>query len=328
MISKRRFATLSVCAATLLAVAAPDLSHPVGVPEAEASAETKIFLNGKPVAVHFNDGDSFRVLRGRMKDAKARIAGFNTLESHGPVHQWGEWTAKEMYVLAKMATLYSRRGVWHCTSDGKVDTYGRMLAHCPKLGEELVRLGLAHALTIDDNPADATLLAAQKEAMEARRGMWAHGVPSFIVTSLHSVVVDVNGHGTYYRVISTEDGHTVSWRHTEHYAECQNVCKMEYEVDESKLPGVVDALKADANATALIDGLSDDVLLQLVRDFAHYQHVDREIPKDRRWPLVQLLKGYVASGAFGAPGDGKPICCMVNVPFKRRYGTGRASCLK
>lgn len=331
MTRTRRIATLSVCAVALLVIAvpgSPDLIGLPGVAEVQAGADTKVFLNGKPVAVYFNDGDSFRVLRGRMKDARARIAGFNTLESHGPVHQWGDWTAAEMYVLAKMATLHARRGVWHCTTDGKLDTYGRMLVHCPDLGESLARLGLAHALTIDDEPADAALLAAQKEAMEARRGIWAHGVPPFIVTSLHSVEEDVNGHGTYNRVVSTEDGHTVSWRHTERYDECQNVCKMEYAFDESLVAGMVEAIKLDANAAALIDGLSDEALAQVVRDFGRFRHVDRQVPEDRRWPLVQYLNGYVENGGLGAEDAGKPVCCMVHVPFKRRYGTGKASCLK
>jgi hypothetical protein len=125
-------------------------------------------LNGVATPVVFNDGDSFRVLGGPLTGAKARLSGFNTLESHGAVHQWGDWTAKEMYILAKLATHNARDNVWECTSDGKTDGYGRMLVFCPGLAKEQIRLGLAHAMSIDDTPADAELLAAQREAIAAR----------------------------------------------------------------------------------------------------------------------------------------------------------------
>ena len=179
---------------------------------------TKVILNGELVPVTFNDGDSFRVLNGDR--AKARLKGYNTLESYGAVHSWGTWTAKEMYVIAKMATLHARRGIWECESDGKLDTYGRTLVWCPGLAEELVRLGMAHVLSVDDNPGDPKLLAAQREAIAAKRGLWAHGVPDFILTSLHSREEDVDGHGTYNRLVSTKDGHSVKWRHDNKYPEC------------------------------------------------------------------------------------------------------------
>ena len=49
-----------------------------------AGAQTKVILNGKAVPVHFNDGDTFSVQAGEYKDASARLAGFNTLESIAP----------------------------------------------------------------------------------------------------------------------------------------------------------------------------------------------------------------------------------------------------
>lgn len=323
MTRKRKFA------ARLVNIAAIVLAGAVFSADVTAGpAESKVFLNGKPVAVHFNDGDSFRVLRGRQKGAKARLAGFNTLESHGPVHQWGDWTTKEMYVLAKMATLHARRGVWHCTTDGKADTYGRMLTYCPGLAEELIRLGYAHALTVTDDPSDDKLLAAQREAQEARRGIWAHGIPEYIVTSIHSVEEDINGRGTYNRTVDTRDGHSVMWRHTTRYSECQKVCKMRFAIDDAKVAEVLSAFKADADAAKLIEGLSDDALSKAVRDFAMFRHVDREIPKERRWQLIQLFQGYLKAGWFGEQAAGEEVSCMVHVDFKRRYGTGKASCLK
>ncbi len=116
----------SVCAAAWLGVALLGVG---GTAMAEPAA--MVFINGTPTPVFFNDGDSFRVTEGSLSGAKTRLAGFNTLESHGPVHQWGNWHFKELYANAKMATLNARRGVWHCQSkDMKRDGYGRILLHC------------------------------------------------------------------------------------------------------------------------------------------------------------------------------------------------------
>jgi endonuclease YncB( thermonuclease family) len=205
--------------------------------------------------VVFNDGDSFRVLGGPLTGAKARLSGFNTLESHGAVHQWGTWTAKEMYILAKLATHNARDNVWECTSDGKTDGYGRMLVFCPGLAKEQIRLGLAHAMSIDDKPADAELLAAQREAIAAKRGIWAHGVPEYILTSLHSSEEDVEGDGVYNRLVSSKDGHSIKWKHDVKYDECQNVCHVVYPVDEARVTAVADRLRAEQ--PALIEGLDE-----------------------------------------------------------------------
>lgn len=292
-----------------------------------AEPRTKVILNGEVVQVTFNDGDSFRVLNGPRSGAKARLKGYNTLESYGPVHQWGTWTAKELYVMAKMATLHARRGEWTCTSDGKLDTYGRMLVDCPELAEELVRLGYAHTMSIDDEPGAQRLLAAQREAIENHRGLWSHGVPAFILTSLHSAEEDTTGGGTYNRLVSTKDAHSVKWKHDDRYAECQTVCHVVYEVDEAKVAAMAKALRSDPTAKVYVESLDDQELLAVVRDFARDRHVNRSIPKAQRESFSTVLEGYVARGALGEQAASKGAC-MVHVPFKRRYGNGRARCLK
>ncbi len=298
-------------------------------PSADAKEpQTKVFINGKPTPVFFNDGDSFRVLGGSFQGTKARLAGYNTLESYGAVHSWGDWTAKEMYVIAKMATLHARKGVWNCETDGKTDTYGRMLLWCPDLATELVRGGYAHAMSIDDEPAKPELVEAQRDAIANRRGMWAHGVPEFILTSLHSVEEDVDGHGTYNRLVSSDDGHSAKWKHTNRYSECDKVCHNVFEVDDAGVDAVTTALKSDTVASSWIAGLSDEQLRATVTEFAKFHHVDRSIAKDDREAFKQhLLSNYVNAGKFGEQhrSDG---ACMIHVDFKRRFGEGRASCLK
>lgn len=290
-------------------------------------ARTKVMLNGKAVAVHFNDGDSFRLLDGDFEGSKARLAGYNTLESYGPVHQWGDWTAKELYVLAKMGTINGRRGVWNCETDGKTDTYGRMLVWCPDLAEDQIRKGYAHVLSIDDKPGDAKLIEAQKEAIAARRGIWAHGVPDFVLTSLHSEEEDVEDHGTYNRLVSSLDGHSIKWKHEQRYAECDKICAMVYPVDAALLDGLVEPAKADATIGPLLAGMPDEDVRKALHDYAKYRVVDREVPKDKREPLEAALAKWAEAGKFGSA-SGSESSCMYHVAFDRRFGGNRAKCLK
>ncbi len=188
-----------------------------------AKPETIVFLNGQKSKVFFNDGDSFTVLDGAYTGMHTRLDGFNTLESFGPAHRWGSWAPSELYVVAKEATLNARRGTWHCTSDLAKDGYGRTLWHCEDLIQDDIRKGLAHAYSVDEKPADANLLALQKQAQTEKVGMWTKGVPPFVLTSLHSADEGA-GADTYNRLISTTDGHTEKWKHQDNYKECQWVC--------------------------------------------------------------------------------------------------------
>jgi endonuclease YncB( thermonuclease family) len=311
-------ATLALMAAVLL------------IPEREsvaAESQTKVILNGKPVPVHFNDGDSFRVLAGEYKDAKARLSGYNTLESYGAVHQWGSWDAHELYVLAKMGTYNGRDGVWECETDGDTDTYGRILVWCPKLAEDQVRKGYAHVLSIDDNPGKAELIEAQRDAIANRRGIWAHGVPDFILTSLHSDEEDVENKGTYNRLVSTADGHSVKWKHDAHYAECDRVCQYEYSVAPELVDAALVAARADPKIAELLAGLSDADARTVIYDFARYRHINRKIAVDKREVCDELLTAMADAGGFGAAPK-REGACMIHVPFDRRFGGGRAECLK
>jgi endonuclease YncB( thermonuclease family) len=313
--------SLALCTAIAMALALVPASLDAAQPR------TRVVLNGKTVPVSFNDGDSFRIHAGTYSGAQARLAGFNTLESHGPVHQWGTWTLKEMYVLAKMAMYEGRRGTWSCTTDGKADTYGRILLNCPDLAKALVRKGLAHAMTVNDAPADAALLKVQHEAQRERRGMWAHGVPPFVLTSLHSVEEDTTGEGTYNRLVSTEDGHSLKWKHSDKYDECAKICFKVYTVDDAKVDEVTKAVTADSRIASIAAKLSAEDLREAIAQFARWRHVSTSVPEDKRATFEEYLQQYVTSGAFGEQ-QATDSTCMVHVPFERRYGSGRAACLR
>ena len=321
---------------------------------ARAEQASRVFLNGVPTPVYFNDGDSFRVLSGPLTGNKARLGGFNTLESFGPAHQWGTWSAWELYVNAKMATLNARRGVWHCTSDMSRDGYGRTLWICPDLAYDQIRKGLAHAYSVDDNPGRVEYLRAQRLAVAERRGMWAHGVPQFVVTSIHSADENPERDVAYNRMISVRDGHSDSLRHTDNYGECQMVCMTEKRVDYDRVDAVAAQLREDRALAAEIArtaattaprppsdpergepvppvaSLDDIDNLHLSNATAFYLRHDalpEWVPPNAVAPLTRLLAAAKASGALGAVTEARGSC-MLNVSFNRRYGMNRASCLR
>ena len=192
---------------------------------AAAQPASKVYINGRPTPVYFNDGDSFKPLAGPYKGIQSRLAGFNTLESFCPVHSWGAWTEKEMWVIAKLATKHAQKGVWHCETDGKKDGYGRLLMNCKDLAKSHIENGFAQVMSVNAEPGDAELVATQQSAIRNRRGMWAHGVPSYIVSSLHAASEGGGKDGkTYNRLVSTTDGHSEKWLHDIDYPECEKVC--------------------------------------------------------------------------------------------------------
>ncbi|MCB9738113.1 MAG: hypothetical protein H6747_02520 [Deltaproteobacteria bacterium] len=319
--SPRRLSLASFRIIGLLAVVAPLLV----ATSASAIPATKVYLNGSPAPVYFNDGDSFRVLAGQYAGTKARLAGFNTLESYGAVHQWGKWTAHELYRNAKMGTLNARRGVWHCTSDLKRDGYGRILWWCPDLAEDQVRKGLAHVMTVTSSGGDPRVVRAQKLAIAERRGMWAHGVPKYVLTSTHSNDEGYEGR-TYNRLVATSDGHSKKWYHLDNYKECQVVCSKERSYDEAALRRGLGTLRADPALAAFQSRYTDAQWLDLLRAALAKEKLGGLLDEAHRAPLTAAIEKLVAAGALGEV-KVEVDSCMTYAPFNRRYGPRSASCL-
>lgn len=309
-----------------LALAALVLVLALGTTEdAGADAVTRVFINGSPTAVSFNDGDSFRPSSGELQNRQCRLIGYNTLESFGPAHQWGDWHPYELYINAKMATMHARRGSWHCSWDGNADTYGRATLDCPDLAVDLIRLGYAMAYTIDDRPSRPEYLRAQQEAMRARRGMWAHGIPEFIMTSVHSFDEDGSREWAYNRLISTNDGHSESMRHRDNYGECQWVCDTETVVAPASLRQQARGMRADPTLGPLLADMSNIGVTELVGRFARQGSLPDYLPASVRDPVVAYLTPFRDAGEL--PTTQQRGSCGLYVPFDRRYGRSRASCL-
>lgn len=219
-----------VVAIMLLAGCGPKTADPEPAAEAApepvavAEAAPSIMLDGERTPVSWDDGDTFVVVRADgNKGQRARLAGFNTLESYGPVHRWGDWTAAELYGLSQDGGTLASSQVWTCAKQEGGGGYGRSKVDCPDLRRALLDAGLAHLFAFDDTPEPADL-AAQTAAMAAGAGMWAKGAPSVVVTSLHSLDEKPDQTETYNRVADTATGVARKVLHSDSYAACQEVC--------------------------------------------------------------------------------------------------------
>ena len=179
-----------------------------------------IRLGGNRIAVHWADGDSFEFTQGARKGKETRLIGFNTLESYGPVHRWGDWTGRELWGLSKKAGKFAAKREWDCTTTGKRDAYNRLLVDCPELRRHLVRRGLAHLFAYDD-PADPAELELQKTARIDEVGMWAKGRPEVIVTSVHSAG---GGSSGSMRIVQARTGETKMVGHRTELSVCDELC--------------------------------------------------------------------------------------------------------
>jgi endonuclease YncB( thermonuclease family) len=313
----------SITLATLVVIGAAIVS-PVG-----AEALTTIILNGKTTTGYFNDGDTFRPRDGQYHGQSFRTGGFNTLESFGPVHQWGDWHPYELYVIAKLAARNARRGTWHCSSDGTADGYGRMLADCPDLAYSQIEHGFAMAYQADDSPARPEYLRAEREAIAAHRGMWAHGVPEFVMTSVHSADEDRDRSVHYNRLISTLDGHTEEMRHTDSYGSCEWVCARETAPDPTTTHDVARSLREDTALAPLIADLSNVLLLEMTGRFARTGDLPAWVSGTLRDEVRTRLIAARDAGRIG-PVHEQRGSCMLYVPFDQRYsgrGGAVAPCL-
>jgi micrococcal nuclease len=201
------------------------------VPHGEAQARSSkakpqfVTVDGERLRVNWSDGDSFRVIRGSRKGMKARLMGYNTLESYGPVHFWGGFDGYNLYDVAKEATAFVKTEEWECSTKGDQDHYGRVLVDCPGLSVAIIRAGLAHTFGVGAK-ADAKLVEAQLDSQNKRKGMWKWGIPARIVTSMHSGDEKPSDPDwrPYNRVCDTATGASWTVSHDRVFKVCEGWC--------------------------------------------------------------------------------------------------------
>lgn len=183
-----------------------------------------IQLDGERMDVKWSDGDSFKFKSGPHSGQGVRLTGYNTLESYGPVHRWGQWTASELFAFAKLGKSLASSQIWECTTQGERDGYGRLLVSCPGVAVFMILNGNAHVFGLED-AVSKEALKAQKRAQAERIGIWAKGVPTQLITSLHSADENPDqGFIPYNRWVDTATGKSEQLEHGETYAVCQEVC--------------------------------------------------------------------------------------------------------
>jgi endonuclease YncB( thermonuclease family) len=183
-----------------------------------------VILDGKKLAVYWDDGDTFE-FREHGRKTRARLRGFNTLESYGPVHSWGQWQGRELYEVAFQATAHAKSETWECTRHHGSGGYGRILVDCPKLRSSLLAKGLAHVFWMN-GAAPQEILDFQHQAIKDKAGMWNQGAPNWVLTSIHSATED-NLPNPYNRLVSTQTGEAMASTHSKRYQTCQKVCEQE-----------------------------------------------------------------------------------------------------
>jgi endonuclease YncB( thermonuclease family) len=193
------------------------------LPPAPEGDSAQVRLDDALIEVRWDDGDTFSWYDASGEKQKARLKGFNTLESYGPVHRWGDWTAAELYAIAKAAGGVAGAAVWSCTDTQEGGGYGRRLVDCPGLRHHMLATGYAHAFSIDA-AAPSDDLKHQALAIRKGRGMWEKGAPEGLLTSLHSA--DERGDGSAYnRLCSLTTGLCDKAPHAATYSTCQEVCE-------------------------------------------------------------------------------------------------------
>ncbi len=226
---------------------------PPTIPDGFPEGGSAVTLDGEKLRVRWSDGDSFKFLDGPYKGSGVRLMGYNTLESYGPVHRWGSWTGEELYDIARRSKYVAGSQVWACTTEGDLDAYNRVLVSCPGVVEEMIRVGFAHVFSIDE-PADERMLKLQRKAQRKKWGIWEKGVPTAIVTSLHSAD-EVGRDGelkdpVYNRVVDSTTGMSTTLAHSTIYDICQEVCVdgtdacMTYVPFEKRYRGKPDCLRS------------------------------------------------------------------------------------
>ena len=192
-------------------------------PVATVKEKPAVLLDGTRLEVYWDDGDTFAAKDPNTgKKIKARLAGYNTLESYGPVHRWGEWTGAELYTLAKKAGTFASSQVWTCTDTKKGGGYGRILVDCPDLRKAILEAGLAHPFSVGE-PAPAADLDAMRYAMKNQNGMWEKGAPTYLITSLHSQD-EKPDKDAYNRICDFATGSCDKTPHKDVYATCSEIC--------------------------------------------------------------------------------------------------------
>ena len=131
----------------------------------------------------------------------------------------------------------------------------------------------------------------------------------------------------YNRVISTLDGHSSPWEHTETYAECEKVCHETTRLSAGAARPHVEKLQNDPALAMGLGEFGPEQLRLLLSDFVREGRVTPIVRDEVRDALEKTLSQWKTEGLLSAT-EKTNDACMVYVDFKRRFGLTRAVCLQ
>ena len=192
------------------------------------SQGSSVLLDGQKIQVRWDDGDTFKGKHPETgKKISARLAGYNTLESYGPVHQWGEWSSEELYLLAKEAGRFASAKEWSCSDTGKEEAMAVCWLIAPIFAGRFWIPGWPIHFQSVLLPVKQ-ILPHSKLPLENKSGIWAKGVPKLLLTSLHSQD-EKPDQDAYNRSCVVNTGQCDKVTHTNTYTECQLVCTQSFQ---------------------------------------------------------------------------------------------------
>jgi hypothetical protein len=151
--------------------------------------------------------------------------------------------------------------------------------------------------------------------------MWAHGVPTYVLSSLHATSEGGGKDGkTYNRLVSTLDGHSEKWLHEVDYAECQKVCRQKAALTADSLTTVGAAVRKLAGFA----DASDLDVSRFVDEYVSFGRVTSNVEGAGR--LGEMFAALLEQKALTTT-TGEDSC-HIYVDFRRRFGGDRAVCLR
>ena len=149
------------------------------------------------------------------------------------MHQWGDWSFRELYVNAKAATLHPRRGIWRCSGISASTATGAAFFKCPELAIHMIRAGMAHAdRHAEPSPEACSGRSTRRDKEPARHvGRRRPQIRPHLTPS---------GGWRRTRLGLQPPGldptmNSGLWIHGETYGECDKVCVREVELDSQVL---------------------------------------------------------------------------------------------
>jgi len=150
--------------------------------------------------------------------------------------------------------------------------------------------------------------------------MWAHGTPEFIMTSAHSFSEEPLTAPVYDRFVHIASGKSMKWYHKTDYKECETVCYDPPRVLASQLPKLAKELAKQSLS------ITPKKLANHIQEMNHSHSNTMLLNSGGGLTLSQAIERYANDNSLST--NRPEPSCITYVNYKRRYGQGKAYCLR